>query len=173
MDVLSNVLSSLGFDFSSFIFNIINFSLLGFIIYKLAYKKISTVLEERQKIINDGIEKSVKAEELIKSAQIDSENIILNAKNQAANIVENAKLKASSIIEEAKQQAIENSNLILQKAQKEAEIEKIEYLNKFKSEFTELVIKTAEKLIEDEFSSTKKSKNVKDIESVYTRMLNH
>ena len=173
MDVLSNVLSSLGFDFSSFVFNIINFSLLGFIIYKLAYKKISTVLEERQKIINDGIEKSVRAEELIKSAQIDSENIILNAKNQAASIVENAKLKANSIIEEAKQQAIEDSNVILQKAQKEAEIAKIEYLNKFKSEFTKLVIKTAEKLIEEEFPSTKKSKNVKEIESVYTKMLNH
>lgn len=153
MDILE-VLSKIGFDFRLFLFNLINFIVIGLILYKFVFKKISSILENREDLIKQGIDNSLKSEQVLVTAKIDAENIVLNAKDKAREIMEEVTRKSTLLAEELKAQAKDDAHRIIEKARLDADAIKTEYMGNIKNEITSLVIEASEAVLEKELNTT-------------------
>lgn len=152
MDIVG-ILEKVGFDSRVFLFNLINFSIVAFILYKFVYKKINTVLEERQKVIQTGIENSTKSVDLLDSAQQEAEQILINARNNAKSIVEDSELNAGIRSEEIIHETESRVKDMLDTAEKKSEDILQQKIRNFNESSSEIVVKAAKKLIENQDSS--------------------
>jgi F-type H+-transporting ATPase subunit b len=105
----TNVLGSLGIDAGKLIWQIVNFSILMFVLTKLLYKPIMKKLDERAKLIKQGIkaaEDSIKKQE---EAEKGREKIMSDARKQVEKLIVKAKKDAqiskNEIVAEAKNEA--------------------------------------------------------------------
>lgn len=146
---MSEVLAKIGFDFSLFVFNLINFLVIGYLLYRFFYKKIATTLQERQELIALGVKKAEKSESLLLKANMDALEIVANAKKEAAQTLAEAKKLGEANLSELKQQAQSTAAKVLTRAEQEAELLRKQRLQEVEGEITDLVVKTAEKLIEN------------------------
>lgn len=112
---MSELFYKLGIDWKLILIQIVNFSLLLFVLTILLYKPLLNVIKERKKNVDDAIKfikdaelKVVEVEKLNKEKIAQAENraisIINNAQQEALkvknDILEQAKLKSSEIIKE-------------------------------------------------------------------------
>ena len=102
-------MEQLGIEPSLLLAQIVNFSIIAFILTKVLYKPVLRMLEERKKKIEEGLalaEKMQTAEEQIKQKE--------------ASMLERARIDAHELIEEAKKQAKHEEKEIIEQARKEA-----------------------------------------------------
>jgi F-type H+-transporting ATPase subunit b len=146
---MGDVLATIGFDVKFFIFNLINFLIVSWLLYRFFFKKIFKVIEERQKIINQGIQDKEKYESLLLETQKQSEQIILNAKKEASDLTEaqkdGAKLVAAKIISDAHNE----SEHISEKAKAVLEQERMASLKRIQKDAIDIVISATRKLSKD------------------------
>jgi len=136
---MSELISNLGIDWKLIIAQIVNFSVLVFILTKFLYKPILKTLEERKKSVAN-------SEQLNKDLHVK-----LNEAEQTKNeILKDAKTKSSEIIAETKEQAeilkkslSETAEIevkkIHQNAKKEISAEKDKAMNEVKKEIGSLL----------------------------------
>lgn len=162
---MGDVLATIGFDFKFFIFNLINFILVSWLLYKFFFKKVFSTIEERQKLIAKGLEDKEKYSVLLTEAQKQSEEIIANAKKNANQITEDQKSQASTIASKILSEAHNQSSIIVEDAKIVAEKEKLRILDEVKKGAVDIVVQAAKKLSEDsEINDVNNSKGkVKDI----------
>lgn len=144
---MGEIFATLGFDWKIALFNLINFSIIFFLMKKMVFAKVGAAIENRQK----------KAQSIIrKEAQLERE--LKDAKSSATEIINEAQEKAHSIITEGQKTAEEQAVQIRQKAQMEAEAmrkraqEQIaeERKNAFRDmqgDISDLVIEAAQKVV--------------------------
>jgi len=143
MDIIG-ILQKIGFDFRIFLFNLINFAVIAFLLYKFVFKKLSIVLAERQKVIEASLSNQKKSENLLLEAELKGKQSIEESRLEALKIIENAEKLKAGIIDDAR---IE-SDVILEKANKRGD-ELIEDKKRvFNKDSTELIVLAAKKLIE-------------------------
>lgn len=146
---MNEIINSFGIDWKIFTAEIFNFLVIIFILYFFVFKKIFEKLEERKKIISDGVEKSQQAEEKLSEAEKKSGQIISNARVEATekiNLAINiAKEKEGEILTQAKKK----SDDILDKAKKQSEIEKQNIIAKADEEISKMAILGVEKILKE------------------------
>ena len=138
----------LNLNIPTFIFVIINLTVLYLLLKKFLFKPVTAFMEKRAKSISDSIENAkrgmAEAEEIkrtyeknMKDVRIQSEKMVNDAKNRAAK-------EYDIIIREAKHEA---QGLIL-KARKDIEKERDEMVKEIKNQVTSLALAAASKVIE-------------------------
>lgn len=145
---MSEVLAKVGFDFQLFLFNLINFLIIGYLLYRFFYQKIAATLTERQELIATGVKKAEKSEALLLKANMDAMEIVSNAKKEASDVLAQAKELSAATSAELKSQAQATAAKVLTRAEQEAELLRKQRLQEVEGEITDLVVKTAEKLVE-------------------------
>jgi ATP synthase F0 subunit b len=117
------------------------------ILYFFVFKKIFEKLEERKKIITDGIEKSELAGEKLIEAEKKSGEIISEARIEASEkinlAINTAKEKEEIILSEAKNKG----EVILEKAKKTGEDQKKDIISEADEEIVKMAILGAEKIL--------------------------
>jgi F-type H+-transporting ATPase subunit b len=105
MDFILNALHSIGFNWHIALANFINFLLVLFVLNKFVFKRVVTILNERELIIKNGLTNASDSEKLMSEAVLQSETLINESKLLAKKNVEDsiniAKEKASKIKLEA------------------------------------------------------------------------
>jgi len=145
------------------LFQIINFAVLVFILKKFLYKPILTIIDQRNKKIQDSIKAAEKTlEEKEKIEQI-KKKAIEAAEKEAVRIVDLAKKTAGKtakqMIQDAKQEAEEEVDKKFQLlADKLADQEK-----KITAKITDMVIKTTSRVLKDSLT-TQEQKQIIDQE---------
>lgn len=129
------LLDKLGIDWRLLIAQIINFSVLLFILYKFLYNPVLDMLEKRRKQIdeNDAREKTLgeklaSAEMLynarLKEAERHFEEVVKDAEDAGKKIrsgmIEKATIEAAGLLEETKRLIIEERELMLKEVRNEA-----------------------------------------------------
>ena len=144
------------------IWQIIIFILLFFILRKIAWKPLLTALNSREQQITDTIEQ---AEALKKDAQ---ELIEQNKKNLAdaqahsMKIINDAKEMANKMRDEILQKSQEESRKMLDQAKAEITQEKESAMADLRHEVSDLAIKAAEKIMNENLDEAKQKKIVND-----------
>jgi len=103
-------MEKLGIEPQLLLAQIINFAIIGFVLSKLLYKPILTMLEKRRKEIADGLALTEKLRE---------QEVKLGDKK--SKLVEEARKEARAILEEAKNRAKDEAGDILEEAHHQSE----------------------------------------------------
>ncbi len=125
-------------------------ALLFFLMYKLAWKPVRKILDERSRF---------EQQKLTEAAALKEENEKINA--QAKDIISDANRSAEAIVKEAKEEGevLKNrlidegkkqSDQLIENARREAEVEKARKMEELRTQIVNTAISAAEKVIQDE-----------------------
>ena len=153
-----------------FIWTILTFVLLLVVLAKFAWKPLLTMLDERQKSIEDSLLSAEKARKELEGINEDSEAILAEARNKAQAIVSDAKSAAEKLKEDIVSKAKSEADGQLEKAKNQIDVEKDKALLEIRQEVVDLSIEVAEKIIKKAVS---KEDNAKIIDESLTNLKNY
>ena len=115
--------------------------------HRYVWPLFANVLEERKRVIADGLEAAVQAEAKLETASRESARQLDEAKTSAAGVIEQANRRASQIIDEARQQAQVEAERIMTAAQAEIEQEANRAREELRAQVSVIAIAAAEKIL--------------------------
>ena len=125
------------------------------ICWRYIYPPILAVMQEREKKISDGLEAAKKADDSLEEAQLAFNQELDKAKAEAAELIDKANQRASQIVGDAKGKAQDEADKILDSASKTNENETNKAKEELKSQMSEIIIDTTQKILDQEISSEK------------------
>ncbi|MDG1732421.1 MAG: F0F1 ATP synthase subunit B [Thalassotalea sp.] len=135
----------------------INLTLIGeliaFVVFvmfcmKFVWPPIMAAIEDRQKVIADGLAASERAAKDLELAQDNAKAQLKEAKAQAAEIVDGAKKRETQMIEEAAGKAIAERDKIIASGHAEIESERHRAREELRKQVAVLAVAGAEKILE-------------------------
>ena len=145
------LIDKLGIDPKLMLAQVVNFFVLLFILTKLVYKPILTLLDKRKKQIEKNVEDTRKIEDRLEKLEEEKGKILADASGEAMKVIEIAKKEA----EEEKQLTLANAkkeiSSLAERYRGQLQAEKSQMMNEIKAEVADLIIKSSEKIIKKEF----------------------
>jgi F-type H+-transporting ATPase subunit b len=139
---------TLGLNWPSFIWHVINFGILFFVLWKFLFPPVLKMLDERQARIRESMERaealreeSTRGAEAVK-AQLDE------ARREGQKIINNANQIAERIRTERTQQAQAEYDTILRRAQEDAAREREQAFAELRQQVADLAVMAAERIIQ-------------------------
>ena len=143
---------------------IITFTLLVWFTMKFVWPPINNMLEERAKIIADGLAAAEKGKTELLEAESKAAEELKHVQIRATEIMSNAQKSATHIIEEAKNIAQQESFKIIEDAKIQANQQFIKAKEELRTKIAHLVISGAEKILKSEIDANKHQKILLDIQ---------
>lgn len=140
-------MEKLGINPVSLITQIINFSILVFILSKLVYKPVLKMLDERRKKIQEGLDLTAKLEEEKEKLSAERTKVLDQAKVEAKTIMEKARDQGKKIEADIIAQAQVKAEEVLKRGKKDLEIRQKELEKKLVGDTVEMSVALAQKLI--------------------------
>jgi F-type H+-transporting ATPase subunit b len=116
---------------------------------KYVWPPITSILEERQKKIAEGLEAADRAQRDLNLAQNKAAEELRDAKQQGAELIDLANKRANQIVEEAKDKAREEGKRLIAGAQAEIEMELQRAKEDLRSQVAAIAVAGAEKILEN------------------------
>jgi len=132
---------------------IIAFVLLIYFVEKVLWAPLSTMLEDRQKRISDGLAAGEKGKHELELAEKKAQQEIKEAKDKASEIIALAEKRGSEIVEEAKQEARTEGERIVTAANAELEREVNRAKEALRSQVADLAVAGASKILKKEIDA--------------------
>jgi len=151
----SSPLASLGVDLKSLIFQLITFILIFLILKRFAFKPISKVLQERRKVIDDGVRMGLRMEKEKAKLDEDVKNTMKEARQEADKIIATAHKEAREVVRDAEKSAQRKADSMLTDAQERIEEEKRQAKKKLEKEIVGLVSEATETIVHEKVDSKK------------------
>lgn len=107
----------LGLSFKAFIIQLITFVLIFFLLKKFAFGPIVRLLDQRHKVIEDGVKLGQKMEKEQAQLEKKHEDIMRQARKDADKVIATAQKEAREITREAEKAAQHKANVILADAE--------------------------------------------------------
>jgi F-type H+-transporting ATPase subunit b len=139
---------SFGVDGPHLLVQIVNFSILTFILYRFAVKPALGQMEERNRLIEKGLADAQAATQRLADAQQASEAKLNAASDEAAKILADARNSAKAAVEAAKSEASAAQAEVVAKAKAAIEADRVKMMNEVRGEVSRLVVETAAKVLE-------------------------
>jgi len=134
------------------LFQIINFSILLFVLGKFLYKPILKVLDERATKIKEGLEAAEKNVKLQGEVETEKKAILTAAKKEADTIVKEAKKEAEALTSAAALQAKKDARSTLEKEKSAMFAQLAEEKQQLQKNMSAMVIKATEQVLKDSVS---------------------
>ena len=147
-------------DFSVFrpepgllIWSVLIFLIFWFVVGKVAFKPIANALKDREKSIQDALDKAKMAQEQMEKLNNENEKLLQSAREERGKILAEAKDLKNKIVTEAKDIAKIEANKIVAKAKSEIENEKDAAFADLKNKVGSMALVIAEKVLEKNLSN--------------------
>ena len=131
---MEEIIKTFHLNMSGIIAQIINFSIVLFVLYKFAYKPLLVKMKEREEIIERGLADAKKSQEQMAKIEAMREARILSVKKEARELLNKAQLSAEKNREEIIQKTKEEANKIINEAKTQIQLEKEKMLKKQQQE---------------------------------------
>ena len=145
-DMIADTAKQFGVDGPHFIAQVFSFSIVAFLLHRLAYKPILHVLAERKQRIAEGLANSDKIKTELARTEAARQETLRKADEQATKLIEEARAVAARVQEQETQKAIAAAQSIIAKAKEEAAQIYTRSLTDLKREIGHLVIDTTGKV---------------------------
>lgn len=143
------MLEQFGINLPGIIAQVINFAILLVVLYVIAYKPITRMLDERSKRISESMEQSERIKEQAARAGEEIKARIEEARKEGQTLVTQAGQIGERIREETRQHARSEAEAIIARARLELQRERDEAIDQLRREFVDLAILAAEKVINE------------------------
>ena len=135
-------MSQLGFEWRILIAQLISFSIVFFVLWKLAYKPIFNMLELRRRRIAESLANAEKIKADVARTEAERQKILADAGDRADALIEEAREAAGRVREQETQKAMAAAEQIVAKAREAAAQERVRMLGELKREVGRLVVQT-------------------------------
>ena len=149
-----NLFGSFGVDGPHLLVQIVNFSILAFVLYRFAVKPALGQMEERNRLIEKGLADAQASTQRLAEAQQASEAKLNAAADEAAKILAEARNSAKAAVEAAKAEATAAQTEVIAKAKAAIEADRVKMMNEVRGEVSRLVVETAAKVLEQNLDDT-------------------
>ncbi len=139
---VQQIARTFGVDWPHLIAQIISFCIVCAILYKFAYHRVLTMLEERRRRIEEGLANAEKIKVELARTEAQRQEVIAQANAQAAKLIEEARAAAARVQETETQKAIAAAEQIIAKAREAATQDHARMLAELKREVGRLVVQT-------------------------------
>jgi len=147
-----------GVDAPHLIAQLVNFSILAFVLYKFAIKPALGQLEERIRQAEQLQADRAQAEQKLADAKKTAHAELQKASDEAAKILNEARNSAKQTIESAKGEAVAAVAEITRKGKESLEADRRQMLNEVRGEVSRLVVETAAKVLEQNLDDAQRTR---------------
>jgi len=133
---------------------IVNFTVVAFLLWKFAFKPVMATIEERQKKIDAGLNYAEEMKAKLEAAQQASQAQIKEAQITGQKIVAEAQKAAKDLSERQQKEAVVKAGELIAKAREAIELEKKLMLAEARTEIARLVVSTTQKVLAKELSES-------------------
>ncbi len=140
-------LSSLGVDLSVLVSQIISFLVLFGLLYLVAYKPLMRMLDERSRRVKESMDQTEQIKEQAALAEKETAKRIRDASKEGQKLVDRAMQAGEEMKLKAKDEAKKEAETLINRARTEIERERDDAIGELRSEFADLAILAAEKVI--------------------------
>ncbi len=140
-------MDELGLNLPVLVAQLVNFFLLLVLLRIFLYKPILEMLDRRKQRIQEGEQAAEQSKEQAAQAEADVATRIEEARQQSQALVAQAQEASNRIQEDARNQARQEADTLLERARNEIELERDQAVAVLRSEFAELTVSAAEKVI--------------------------
>lgn len=137
---------------------IINFGLVASILYFFVIRPIQGKLDERAKLIDEGLKRSEESAKVLAAAQEEKAQLLTDARRQAQQIVEQTSKDMQAFEAKSREEAQREAQQILEAAQKRIVLEQQQQFQKAQTQIAGLVVTLAEKSLEETLTPDQKTR---------------
>jgi len=159
MNFMGALIGTFHIDYKILIAQIVNFSIVLFVLYKFAYGPLVKVMNDRTEKIEKGLKDAEEANRKLTQTEEREKEVLGKARKEAQVIIELAEKTSLKNKEELLAEAKKKSDEIVENTQKQLEEEKKKMMSEIKSEIADLVVAATGKVI-DEKMDGKKDKEI-------------
>ncbi|WP_304066468.1 F0F1 ATP synthase subunit B [Pedobacter glucosidilyticus] len=139
---------------------LVSFLILLVILKKLAWKPMLGAIHERERSIEDALNKAELAKQEMARLSNENEALLKQAKAERDAILKEAKEIKDQIVNEAKTQAQTEGAKLIEKAKLEINNQKIAALDEVKNQVASLSLEIAEKIMRQQFNDKQKQEQL-------------
>ena len=144
---VSKILGDFGISWPFILAQILNFSVVAFILWKFAFKPVLSTLDERQQKIAAGLKYADDMKAKLDATQQETAAILKKASIEASRIIDEARKSAKDHLDKQVQEATAKANEALAKGQQSIELEHKKMLADARHEIARLVVTTTERVL--------------------------
>ncbi|MGD0854982.1 MAG: F0F1 ATP synthase subunit B [Dehalococcoidia bacterium] len=156
-------MENIGVNWQLLVAFLINFLLLFGILMAVGYKPILKLLDERQAKIRESLEMAEKIKDQTSRSEEQIKAAVETARKEGQVIIGQASQIAEKIKEEAKDGARKEADAIISKARDEIKLERDKSIAELRSEFSNLTVLAAEKVIKESLDASKHRKLINEV----------
>jgi len=155
---LASIIEKFGVEKYHLLAQLVNFSILAFVLYKFAIKPALGQLEERIRQAEQLQADRAQAEQKLADAKKTAQAELQKASDEAAKILNEARNSAKQTIEAAKGEAVAAVAEITRKGKESLEADRRQMLNEVRGEVSRLVVETAAKVLEQNLDDAQRTR---------------
>ena len=144
---ITKITQDFGISVPFILAQIVNFSVVAFILWKFAFKPVLATLDERQQKIASGLKYADEMKAKLEATQQESAVILKKASLDATRLVEEARKSAKDYLDKQTQETAVKVNDLLVKARQAVELEHKKMLADARTEIARLVVVTTERVL--------------------------
>ena len=149
---ITKITQDFGISTPFLVAQIINFSVVAFILWKFAFKPVMATLDERQQKITSGLKYAEDMQAKLAATQQESAAVIKQAQLEGTRLIEEARKSAKDYLDKQTQEASVKANDLVTKAQQAIELEHKKMLADARHEIARLVVVTTERVLAKKLS---------------------
>jgi F-type H+-transporting ATPase subunit b len=156
-------MENIGVNWQLLVAFLINFLILFGLLMAVGYKPILKLLDERQAKIRESLEMAEKIKDQTSRSEEQIKAAVEAARKEGQVIIGQASQIAEKIKEEAKEGARKEADAIISKARDEIKLERDKSIAELRSEFSNLTVLAAEKVIKESLDASKHRKLINEV----------
>lgn len=156
-------MESIGINWQLLVAFLINFLILFGLLTAILYKPVLKMLDERSAKIKESLEQAEKIKEQANRSEEQIKAAIETARKEGQVIIAQASQIAAKIKEEAKADARKEADVIIAKARDEIKLERDKSIGELRTEFANLTVLAAEKIIKESLDAQKHTKLINEV----------
>jgi F-type H+-transporting ATPase subunit b len=155
---ISKIFQDFGISWPFLLAQVLNFSVVAFLLWRFAFKPVLATLDERQKKIASGLQYADEMKVKLEALQQESVASAKRSQVEASKVIDEARKSAKEFLDKQTQEAGAKASDMLVKAQQVIELEKKKMLAEARTEIARLVVATTQKVLSKELSESDQSR---------------
>lgn len=155
---ITKITQDFGISVPFILAQVLNFSVVAFILWRFAFKPVLATLDERQQKIASGLRYAEEMKAKLEAVQQEIAASAKRAQLEATRIIDEARKSAKEFLDKQTQESAAKANDILAKAQQAIELEKKKMLAEARTEIARLVVATTQRVLAKELSEAERSR---------------
>lgn len=143
-------------DLGLIVWTTLVFCILFFLLAKFAWKPILNAVNEREKSIEEALNKAEEAKVEMAKLVSANDDLLKQARIERDEMLKEARVMKDKLISEAKNKANEDADRIIASARESIQYEKMAAVTELKNQVAILSVEIAEKILKEELSSSAK-----------------